>query len=57
MRWFELSMQYEADIDVGTNRIEMIQHAHFKYLVHLDGQGLSSRYAMHPAGGGRSQVY
>jgi hypothetical protein len=57
MRWFELSMQYEADIDVGTNRIEMIQHANFKYLVHLDGQGLSSRYAMHPAGGGRSQVY
>lgn len=39
-------LQYRKDFDIKTDGfLPMLDHAKYKYLVHLDGQGLSSRCA------------
>ncbi|KAG1671559.1 hypothetical protein FOA52_011281 [Chlamydomonas sp. UWO 241] len=40
----EFAKQHKPDLDVNIyGRLAMSEHAQFKYVVHLDGQGLSSR--------------
>ena len=48
---FALPLQNKRDLDVSNGgRISMLDHAKYRYLVHLDGQALSTR-----CGRGRAQ--